>query len=85
MRKIASALLITAALAAPATAYSGRWLVVMDRDTGTCYRLTQMPDGKNWVQLGIFNTFRAAGQWTWEHRGEICRSSPVFGTNLSAD
>jgi len=86
MRRIGSifALMIALSITAPAHAYSGRWLVVENRDTGVCYRLTQMPDGPNWVQLGIFNTFRDAGRWTWEHRGAPCRASPVYG-NLSAD
>lgn len=67
----------TLMLAGPAAAYDGQWLVVENLDTQTCYRMTQMPDGKNWQQLGVFNTFRQAGMWTWEHR-DICRHSPVF-------
>lgn len=65
-------------LAGPAVAYSGSWLVVEDRDTQTCYRMTDLPDGKSWQQLGVFNTFRQAGMWIWEHRGGVCQSSPVF-------
>ena len=76
MRKIA--LMMALLLATPANAYAGRWLVVVDRDTATCYRVTAMPQGGQWRRLGIFNTFRQAGMWTWEHRGGICRFSPVF-------
>lgn len=81
MRKMTSGLAIATALLAalPAQAYSGRWPVVVNLDTATCYRITAMPDGPNWRQLGIFNTFRQAGRWTWEHRGGVCRYSPVFG------
>lgn len=79
MRKTATGLVIALLLAAPASAYGGRWLVVENSDTQTCYRLIQMPDGGNWVRLGIFNTFREAGMWTWEHRTSLCRHSPVFG------
>ncbi|HVW72524.1 MAG TPA: hypothetical protein VHC39_02705 [Rhizomicrobium sp.] len=80
MRKIWPEAVIVAALllALPAKAYSGRWLVVVNRDTGACYRVTEMPAGKNWQRLGMFNTFRAAGLFTWEHRGGVCRDSPVF-------
>jgi hypothetical protein len=80
MRRKGSGLVIAAALltALPAHAYSGRWLVVENVDTGTCYRMTAIPGGTNWRKLGIFNTFRQAGRWTWEHRGGVCRNSPVF-------
>ena len=80
MRKMSSATVIAAALltALPAHAYGGRWLVVENLDTATCYRMTATPGGPNWRRLGIFNTFRQAGQWTWEHRGGACRYSPVF-------
>ena len=80
MRRKGSAAVIAAMLlmALPAHAYSGRWLVVENLDTATCYRMTAMPDGPNWRRLGIFNTFRQAGRWTWEHRGGVCRYSPVF-------
>jgi hypothetical protein len=61
-----------------ARADGGSWLVVEDSDTQTCYRMTALPDGKNWVKLAELNTFREAGMWTWEHR-DICKSSPVFG------
>jgi hypothetical protein len=79
MRKTTAWFVITTALmlAGPAAAYAGKWLVVEDVQTQTCYRMTQMPDGDNWRQLGIFNTFRQAGMWTWEHR-DICLHSPVF-------
>jgi hypothetical protein len=60
-----------------ARAYGGSWLVVEDSDSQTCYRMTALPDGKNWVELAELNTFRQAGMWTWEHR-DICKSSPVF-------
>lgn len=81
MSKIPSWLVIAAALTAavPAVAYDGRWLVVEDLTTQSCYRMTELPDGKNWRQLGDFNTFRQAGMWIWEHRGGVCQSSPVFG------
>jgi hypothetical protein len=80
MGKCRAGLVIALALtlAAPALAYSGRWLVVEDLQTQTCYRMTQLPDGKNWQQLGEFNTFRQAGMWIWEHRGGVCQLSPVF-------
>jgi len=80
MRKIASWILVgmTLSASAPAVAYSGRWLVVEDLNTQTCYRMTEMPDGTNWRQLGDFNTFRQAGMWIWEHRDGICQNSPVF-------
>jgi len=78
MRKMVTGLVIALLLTAPAGAYNGRWLVVEDLNTATCYRLTQMPDGNNWRSLGIFNTFRQAGRWTWAHRGGVCRHSPVF-------
>lgn len=74
---IAAMLMLMLMLAGPAAAYDGQWLVVENCDTQTCYRMTQMPDGKNWQRLGVFNTFRQAGMWTWEHR-DICRHSPVF-------
>jgi hypothetical protein len=79
MSKLASWCVIATALmlAGPAGAYAGKWLVVEDLNTQTCYRMTEMPDGGNWRQLGIFNTFRQAGMWTWEHR-DICLHSPVF-------
>ena len=79
MRKIASSVVIIAALAGPAAAYSGHWLVVEAVDSQTCYRMTELPDGTNWRQLGEFNTFRQAGQWIWEHRTGLCQNSPVFG------
>ncbi len=81
MRKIPSWLAIVAALTAadPAIAYDGRWLVVEDLSTQACYRMTEIPDGNHWRQLGDFNTFRQAGMWIWEHRGRVCQSSPVFG------
>jgi hypothetical protein len=81
MRKIRSIVMIAAILvpAIPAVAYNGKWLVVEDTNTQTCYRMTQMPAGQNWVKLGEFNTFRQAGMWTWEHRSTICPHSPVFG------
>ena len=80
MRNIWPGMVMIAALllAPPAKAYSGSWLVVLNTDTGTCYRMTAAPAGKNWRQLGVFNTFREAGTFTWEHRGGVCRSSPVF-------
>jgi hypothetical protein len=80
MRRKGSGLVIAAALlmVLPAHAYSGRWLVVENVDTGTCYRMTAMPGGANWRRLAVFNTFRQAGRWTWEHRGGVCRNSPVF-------
>jgi hypothetical protein len=81
MRKVASWILVGMTLTAsgPAVAYSGRWLVVEDINTQTCYRMTEMPEGTHWRQVGDFNTFRQAGMWIWEHRGGICQSSPVFG------
>ena len=84
MRKIASSLVIFAALAGltitdRALAYDGHWLVVQAVDSQTCYRMTDLPDGNNWRQLGEFNTFRQAGQWIWEHRTGPCQNSPVFG------
>jgi hypothetical protein len=81
MRKIPTWFVIVAGLTAagPAVAYDGRWLVVEDVATQTCYRMTELPDGKTWRQLGDFNTFRQAGMWIWEHRGGVCQSSPVFG------
>ena len=81
MSKIPSWLVIVAALTAavPAVAYDGRWLVVEDLATQSCYRMTELPDGKNWRQLGDFNTFRQAGMWIWQHRGGVCQTSPVFG------
>lgn len=80
MRKIRPGQMMIAVLllTLPAQAYGGRWLVVVNTDTGTCYRMTEMPAGKNWQRLGIFNTFREAGAFTWEHRGGMCRNSPVF-------
>jgi hypothetical protein len=80
MAKIATLVLVGMTLTAsgPADAYSGRWLVVEDISSQTCYRMTEMPDGANWRQLGDFNTFRQAGMWIWEHRGGVCQSSPVF-------
>lgn len=74
---LAAALIGAGSAIAPAIAYEGRWLVVENLETRTCYRMTGLPDGKSWRRLGVFNTFREAGMWTWEHRG-ICRSSPVF-------
>jgi hypothetical protein len=79
MRKMTTGLAITLLLTVQAGAYDGRWLVVEDIATGTCYRLTQKPGGDNWRRLGSFNTFRQAGQWTWAHRDGVCRHSPVFG------
>ena len=80
MGKIAILILVAAALTASGTAnaYSGRWLVVEDVSTQTCYRMTEMPEGANWRLLGGFNTFRQAGMWIWEHRNGVCQSSPVF-------
>ena len=79
MRKIATGLLVGVALtAASANAYSGHWLVVEALDTQTCYRMTELPGGTNWRQLGEFNTFRQAGMWIWEHRSGVCQKSPVF-------
>jgi hypothetical protein len=78
MRKMALSLVIVAALVGPAVAYSGHWLVVEAVDSQTCYRMTEIPDGNNWRQLGEFNTFRQAGQWIWEHRSGLCQNSPVF-------
>lgn len=78
-RMIFAALLLALPAQAPAQAYGGRWLVVLNTDTATCYRMTAMPEGKNWQRLGIFNTFREAGMFTWEHRDGVCRNSPVFG------
>jgi hypothetical protein len=80
MRKISAWLTLVVALvltAGAARAYGGQWLVVEDLDTQTCYRVTQMPSGDNWLRLGAFNTFRQAGMWTWEHRA-TCRRSPIF-------
>jgi hypothetical protein len=80
MRKIPALLVIVAGLAAAssAVAYSGHWLVVEAVDSQTCYRMTELPEGQNWRQLGEFNTFRQAGQWIWEHRAGVCQNSPVF-------
>ena len=61
-----------------AYAYSGRWYVSEDLASHTCYRLTSPKDGENWRMLGVFNSFREAGTWTWEHR-DVCERSPVFG------
>ena len=81
MRKIATWLVAGVVLTATgsASAYSGSWLVVENLDTQTCYRMTDLPDGKNWQRLGEFNTFRQAGMWIWEHRSGVCQKSPVFG------
>jgi hypothetical protein len=69
-------------LATGAEAYDGRWLMVENLDTQTCYRVMALPGavpkGKNWLRLGVFNTFRAAAMWTWEHRGGVCKHSPLF-------
>jgi len=78
MRKLATGWVIALLLAAPARAHDGRWLVVENLDTATCYRVTAMPAGRNWRRLGIFDSFRDAGRWTWEHRTGVCRRSPVF-------
>jgi len=80
MHKIAALIVVGQVLTAGgvASAYGGRWLVVEDLTDQTCYRMTELPDGKNWRQLGDFNTFRQAGMWIWEHRGGLCHSSPVF-------
>jgi hypothetical protein len=80
MQKISAWLMITvASMLIPATsrAYSSQWLVVEDLGTHICYRMTQMPEGNNWLRLGAFSTFRQAGMWTWEHR-VTCKRSPVF-------
>jgi hypothetical protein len=65
-----------------AEAYDGRWLVVENLDTQTCYRVMALPgalpEGKNWQRLGVFNTFREAAMWTWGHRGGVCKFSPLF-------
>ena len=80
MGKIPASLVVLAGLvmAGSAAAYSGHWLVVEAVDTQTCYRMTEFPEGKNWRQLGEFNTFRQAGMWIWEHRDGLCQDSPVF-------
>lgn len=77
-RNILALTALLAILATRADAYDGAWLVVENLDTQTCYRMTALPDGKEWAKLGLFNTFREAGMWAWEHR-DICKSSPVFG------
>ena len=80
MRKIATLILVGVTLSASgaADAHSDRWLVVEDLNTQTCFRMTEMPDGANWRQLGDFDTFRQAGMWIWEHRSDTCQNSPVF-------
>jgi hypothetical protein len=52
--------------------------VAENLDTQTCYRVMALPEGKNWLRLGVFNTFREAAMWTSEHRGGVCKYRPLF-------
>jgi hypothetical protein len=73
-----AAIILAASLAAlPALAYSGKWHVVENLRSQTCYRVTRFTPTKGWHDFGRFNTFRQAGFFIWSHRS-ICRYSPVF-------
>jgi hypothetical protein len=76
MRKAVGAGLISVALLASAagaqTLFFPLWHVVQPRDGNACYRVTVLPGGEGWRDLGTFNTFRNAGRWEWGHRA-ICQ------------
>jgi hypothetical protein len=74
---VAMAVLALAMYSEAATANSIAWHVVENLSTRTCYRVTELPTGEDWRDLGSFNTFRQAGTFLWRNRS-ICQRSPIF-------
>ena len=77
-------LIAAACLALSATSFAnvtgffgGRWHVVENLRSQTCYRVTDFRPMPGWRDFGPFNSFRSAGRFVWSHR-DVCKSSPVF-------
>jgi hypothetical protein len=70
---VAASLLALAPAAGAAPLFFPRWHVVQPQDSNTCYRMTVLPAGEGWRDLGTFDTFRQAGLWEWGHR-DACRT-----------
>ena len=58
--------------------FGGKWHVVENMRTQTCYRVSDFSPMPGWRDLGRFDSFRSAGRFVWSHRASTCRSSPVF-------
>ena len=74
---VAMAVLALAMYSEAATANSIAWHVVENLSTRTCYRVTELPIGDDWRDLGTFNTFREAGAFECRNRA-ICQRSAIF-------
>jgi hypothetical protein len=70
---VAAAFLALAPAAGADTLFFPLWHVVQPQDSNACYRVTVLPAGDSWRDLGTFNTFRQAGMWEWGHRA-VCRA-----------
>jgi hypothetical protein len=68
---MAVAFLALAPAADAQTLFFPLWHVVQPQNSAACYRVTVLPAGEGWRDLGTFNTFRQAGRWEWSHRA-IC-------------
>jgi hypothetical protein len=70
-------LAVSVSTLSPSFAYSGKWHVVEDLSTQSCFRVPYFAPQNGWRDFGRFNTFRMAGAWVWRHRN-VCIYSPVF-------